>query len=336
MPSLGPTGLTVSALGLGTRGHRAGLRDTDPRLAERAIAAAIEAGCQLVECGPSWGESERLVGAAVRALRARDQVVVATRVDGDRGRLPIVGEVQARVEDALRASRLEALPLVWLDGWRDAWLDDRRWPELAGTLARLVQRGDVLAWGVGVDDVGAAARAHEAGVAAVGVPVSLFDRRALATVVPAAATAGLAVIARAPLAEGALAGELAPGVQFRPHDERAAWAPVRLAALPPALAALAAFVRNPPPAATATEAGRAVLGPLRRHPELVHATIAELAIAAVLATPGVTAAVVGARTPSHAGTWWPIPPAPVPAAIATALAAQAWGEAWYGRTDDDT
>lgn len=333
MPLLTPAGSPASSLGLGTRGHRGARKDTDPGDAERAIAAAIEAGCTLIECGPQWGESERLVGAAVRALRARDRVLVATRVDTD-GALPTVGAVRAAIEASLRACKLEALPLVWLDGWRDAWLDLPPWPELASSLADRVRDGDVLAWGLGVDDLAAAERVTTVDVAAIGVRWSLFDRRAERALIPAAVAAGRAVVARSPLADGALGGELAPGVRFRPEDERRAWSPQRLAALPPALAGLTAFTRNAPPAARASDDGRAILDGLRRHPELVHATVAELAIAACVATAGISSTIIGVRTPAHAATWWPIGPAPLPAAVATALASRPWGEGWYGVAAD--
>lgn len=333
MPLLAPSGTPASSLGLGTRGHRGARKDTDPGDAERAIAAAIEAGCTLVECGPQWGESERLVGAAVRALRARDRVVVATRIDTD-GALPPVGMVRAMVEASLRATKLEALPLVWLDGWRDAWLEHPRWPELAAALADRVRGGDVLAWGLGVDRLDAAAQVTTVDVAAIGVRWSLFDRRAARTLIPAAIAAGRAVVARSPLADGALGGELGPGVRFRPEDERRGWSAARLAALPAALAGLTAFTREVPPAARAGDDGRAILDRLRRHPELVHATVAELAVAACVATPGITATIVGVRTPAHAAAWWPSGPAPLPAAVATALAAQPWGEGWYGGAAD--
>jgi aryl-alcohol dehydrogenase-like predicted oxidoreductase len=147
---------------------------------------------------------------------------------------------------------------------------------------------------------------------------------------PAALTAKLPVIARAPLRRSAAA---APTAGWRPGDRRAAWGP-RLAAIVPDLAALAAFTREVPPAAASTAAGRQRLDGLRRHPEVVHATVAALAIAAARARPGVAAVVIGARTPAHAAAWWPTPPPPVPAAIAAALAAQPWGEAWYRRRDE--
>jgi aryl-alcohol dehydrogenase-like predicted oxidoreductase len=315
---LGGSGLAVTPLGLGTRGHRAGLRDTEPADAERAIYAAIDAGCGLIECGPRWGESERLVGAAVRDLRARDRVVVATRLPAAGPRPPAAAAIVAAVDASLRATRLEVLPLCWLDGWRDAWLDASPWPEVAGTMAAVVRAGKVLTWGLGIDDPAQAGRGVvEVDVAAVGVRWSLLDRAA-AAVIAAAATAGRAVIARAPLAEGALIGHLDPAARYRADDERAAWAPGRVAALAPTLARLAALARTTPPGAAVTDAGRAILDGLRRHPEVVHATVGELAVAAALAAP-VAAAVIGVRRAAQVATWWPRPPAPVPVAIAARL-----------------
>lgn len=327
---LGGSGLAVTPIGLGTRGHRAGLRDTDPTAAARTIYTALEAGCALVDCGPSWGESERLVGAAVRDLRARDRVVVSTRVEPDGERLPATAALIASIDRSLGASRLEVLPLVWLDGWRDAWLDEARWPEVAGTMAALVRAGKVLYWGVGVDRPSLATRGVvEVAAAAIAVRWSLFDRRA-AGLIAAASAAGRAVIARAPLAEGALTGQLDPAARYRADDERAAWRAGRVAEQAADLARLAAFARTAPPGAATTDAGRAILDGLRRHPEVVHATVAELALATASAAP-VTAALVGARTPDHARDW--PAPAPVPAAIAAALAEATWGATWYRRTD---
>ncbi len=321
------------ALGLGTRGHRATLRDTDVGAAERAVAIAIERGCPLVECAPAWGESERIVGAAVRALRARDRVVVATGFAGRRGWPPAVGAVEAAIEASLRATRLEALPLYWLDGWDDDWLEAPHWVDLRGALDARVRAGDLRAWGVGVPAPAAATRVVEAGAAAIATRWSLFDRRADAALLPAARAAKLPVVARAPLAEGALTGALHPTAAWRPGDERATWGP-RLTAIVPDLAALAALTRWLPPAAATTDAGRQRLDGLRRHPEVVHATLAELAVAAARAQPGVAAVVIGARAPDHAAAWWPTPPPPLPTAIAAALAAQPWGEAWYRRRDE--
>ncbi|MEZ4404133.1 MAG: aldo/keto reductase [Kofleriaceae bacterium] len=327
--TLGASGLSVTALGLGTRGHRAGLRDTEPGDVDRAIRGAIDGGCRLIDCGAAWGESERVVGAAVRDRRAADATVVTTHVTiaGGLGLAP--APVERAVEASLRATRLEVLPLVWLDGWRDQWLVDPRWAELADTLARLIRAGKALAWGAGVDDPGEAVGVVGAGViAAVAAPFSLIDRRAAAALVPAAQAAGVAVVARAPLGGDVLAGELGPGVRFRHDDERGRYLPPALLAASVTVAGLARFTRHVPPAAAASEPGRARLDGLRRHPEVVHATVAELAVAYAAGAPGITAALVGARTGAHAAAWWPAGPPAVPPAIRAALDAEPWGAGW--------
>lgn len=351
---LGRTGLTVTATGLGTHGHRPGIRGTDRSAAARAIHVAIEAGCQLVDAASDWGDAEEVVGVAVRELHAADRVVVSTHVYpllrpastefGDwnpvERALP-PAEVQRAVEQSLRATKLEAIPLVWLDGWRDAWLDDSGWPILRGTLERLVREGKALAWGLGAlpgrpDD--AVRGAAEPVFAAVAARYSLFDRAAETLLVPAAMKAEAGFVARAPLADGALTGEVGPGRVYWPGDERGQWSPAILAAIVPDLARLCGFVREVPPAARATDGGRAVLETLRRHPEVAHRTLTELALAYVTGARGVTAALVGARSVEHAraaveaSARYLVPA--LPDAIRTALDATAWGQPWYRPTRD--
>jgi aryl-alcohol dehydrogenase-like predicted oxidoreductase len=328
----------VTVIGLGTRGLGGGLRDVEPADAARAVPAAIDAGCTLVDVSPAWGDALAVTGAALRSARARDRVCVACSVppaaaSGGVGRVMPPGYLQRSVEDSLRALRLDAIPLVWLGGWRDAWLDERPWPELLGTLHRLVREGKVMAWGVSAPDGApddALRAAAEPWPAAISVRHSLFDRSALAALVPAAAKAEIAVIAREPLAHGALGGELAPGMRFPPDDERNEIPRARLAAIIPELARLAALVTHTPPAAASTDAGRALLDGLRRADDLEIPTVAELALRAAIDPPGITAAVVGARDPRHAAIALGCADGgSLPARIRAVLDDRAWGEGWY-------
>ena len=358
----------VTVVGLGTRGLGGGLRGIEPEDVARVVPAAIELGCTLVDVSPAWSASLRVTGEAVRELRARDRVCVACHVPplsarsslegaiaaaapsplvpserseskDARRRAPTAaraqppGYVQQTVEDALRALRTEALSLAWLGGWRDAWLDEQVWPELLGTLLRLVREGKVLAWGVVAPDdaPGDAVRAvAEPWVAAVSARYSLFDRAAADELLPAAAKADVAVIARAPLARGALGGELGPTVRFPPEDERRTWSEPRLASIVPELARLAAFVTHTPPAAASTVAGRTLLENLRRGDDLTCATVAELALGFVIETPGVTAAIPGLRTIPHlAAALGAASAPPLPARLRAALDERRWGEGWY-------
>ena len=89
---LGRSGLTVSALGVGTwalggpftfDGRDAGWGAVDDDVSIRALHTAIDAGVTLIDSAPTYGigHSERVVGRALAALPAstRDSIVVATK-----------------------------------------------------------------------------------------------------------------------------------------------------------------------------------------------------------------------------------------------------------------
>lgn len=299
-----------------------------PPLGARGLAAATAAALEAV--GDAVG-SRIIVGGGTGTLR-----VTAPAAAGGIGRVMPPAYVQRSVEDSLRALRLDALPLAWIGGWRDAWLDDRMWPELLGTLHRLVREGKVLAWGVTAPDGApeeAVRAAAEPWPAAISVRHSLFDRSALETLAPVAATNKVALIAREPLARGALGGELAPSRHFPPEDERNDIPRERLAAMIPELARLAALVTHTPPAAASTEAGRVVLEQMRRGDDVEIPTVAELALRAAIdpaASPGVTAAVVGCRRVPHVAVALGCADGiPLHAGLRAALDARRWGEGWY-------
>ena len=295
-------------------------RGVDALELARCVTDAIELGITLVETSEE-PEAERLVGDAVRTQRARDRVTVATRVpplaavrDTLPDRLP-VGYLQERVEASLRATRLDVLPLVQLP-LRPAWLASRAWAELAGTCARLVREGKVLAWAAALDDARVDADAKVPGplvlptpaaedphawargpdaapapivplvaglainaliaepwLSALALPYSLCDRGAEPLII-AATKRELTVLARRPLAGGALAGSLGPGVKLRRDDDRRTMDLERVAV---GVARLARFVKQEPPAVRAGEAARAAFDQAPRR-EPACSTLAELAL----------------------------------------------------------
>jgi aryl-alcohol dehydrogenase-like predicted oxidoreductase len=282
---------TVSAIGCGDLclATSAG-RGIPARELEHAVHEAIAFGISLFDVAAD-ADSEKLAGQAVRAQRARDRVVVATRVtllaerpgapnrDPLRERLP-APYLQDRVEASLRATRLEALPLAQLP-LRPAWLASPSWPELVGTCARLVREGKVLAWGALLDEPAddAAALLAEPWLAAVSVVYHLCDRRA-EPLFAAAAGRDLAVLARRPLAGGALAGSLGPGVRLPPRDDRNTLDARALERIAVGVARLSALVKREPPAVRSCDAAReAAERAARDRPEhLECADVAELAL----------------------------------------------------------
>jgi aryl-alcohol dehydrogenase-like predicted oxidoreductase len=265
---------------------------------ERTLHEAIAFGITLIDVAGDT-DSEKLAGDGVRAQRARDRVVVATRVpilaelpgapkrDVLRERLP-AAYVRDRVEASLRASRLEVLSLAQLP-LRPAWVASPAWPELVGSCAQLVQEGKVLAWGAMLDDPGdeaAPALAAEPWLAAISVVYHLHERRA-EPLFAAAAKRELAILARQPLAGGALTGNLGPGVHLPPRDDRQALDDTALERIAVAVAKLAPLVKHEPPAVRSCDAARQIAARGVRPDHLECNAVAELALRFVIDRAGV-------------------------------------------------
>jgi aryl-alcohol dehydrogenase-like predicted oxidoreductase len=309
---LGGTGREVGALGAATCGI-ATYRGVDPGDARRALSHAVERGVDLIDVAADR-DLERMVGEIVRELRAHDRATIVATVPAA-GEAPperttrlhrvyAPGWVQAAVEGTLRAGRFEVVPIAVLATWFDDWLDDLAWPELNGALARLIREGKVLHWGVAAADPADAVRAAaEPGFDVVAAEYNLFDRRADAALWPAVREHGKGAIVRAPLAGGALGGELGPGVRLRPDDARARrWPADRLDEVAVRIARLAEHVADPPPVARASDPAREALETSlarRRGVEVEARSVAELALRASLTASDTAAAVVGMRTRAH-------------------------------------
>ena len=101
--TLGRTGLRVSVLGLGTGGrNRLGQRDARPAEDSiRLVRGAIDLGVNVFDTAPSYMDSERLLGRALRGL-PRSSYVLATKFHPVRGgELPAPDELRRSVESSL-------------------------------------------------------------------------------------------------------------------------------------------------------------------------------------------------------------------------------------------
>jgi aryl-alcohol dehydrogenase-like predicted oxidoreductase len=273
--------VSVAAIGLGDVClARSAARRVDHGEVARTLHAALGAGLDLVDTSP---DAEQLVGDAVRELHLRDRVIVATRIPaiGTRDvlsdRLP-ARYVQDKVERTLRAAHLDAIPLAQLPV-RAFWRASSAWPELAGTCARLVREGKVLRWGAITDTIedDTAQLADEPWLVSLSVPFSLCARAAEPLL-----GGRLAVLARQPLAGGALAGTIGPGVRLSPDDDRLELDDGELTRIAAGVAKLARFVKHVPPAARSCDPAKAQLEQNPRLPHLEADTIADLALRAVI------------------------------------------------------
>ena len=212
---LGRTGLRVSALALGTveLGLDYGIAvpgeygrpATDEAI--RLVHAAIDGGITLIDTARAYGESEAVLGQALRGRRA--QVVLATKVrtQRDDGTTPSGAELRQLMEQALETS-LRLLETDYVDIWQihnvDAALLDRL-DVVAEVFAAARQAGVVRAVGGSTYGAEMPLLALQTGLFdMLQVTYSVLDQRLADQVLPAAAARGVGVVVRSILLKGAL------------------------------------------------------------------------------------------------------------------------------------
>lgn len=235
---LGSTDLTVSAIGLGGGRLGATLRAGTDNEVMRMLVEALDRGVTFYDTADSYGQgkSEQLIGSAFRSRR--QQVVIATKtgyrlsaaagvaarfkpllrpfigtIPGLRGLPTAVRSSQVSsdfsaayisraVEASLRRLQTDCIDLYQLHNPSPEVL---RSGEVFAVLEQLRAQGKIRYYGVAyrsVDD--AVASLPPAGVASLQVPVSLVNRAAVHRLLPFCLQHGVALVARQPLASGAL------------------------------------------------------------------------------------------------------------------------------------
>jgi aryl-alcohol dehydrogenase-like predicted oxidoreductase len=295
-------GRDVGVIGLGAWQLGADWGNVTEEDAHATLQAAADAGVTFFDTADVYGDgrSEQIIGSFIKN---RSGITVATT----RGRR-VRQEPSAYTLDNFRAwtdrSRanlgVDTLDLVQLHCpptpvySTDAVYD---------ALDTLVQERRVAAYGVSVERVDEALAAiARPGTASVQIILNAFRLKPLERVLPAAAAAGVGIIARVPLASGLLSGRYDEHTSFAPDDHRT-------------------YNRH----GEAFDVGETFSGvefttgleAVRRLRPLVPAgaTMAQFALRWILDQPGVTVVIPGARNPEQARSnaaaagMAPLPPA---------------------------
>jgi aryl-alcohol dehydrogenase-like predicted oxidoreductase len=215
-------GRTVSCVGFGAWQLGADWGDVSEVDAIAALEAALQEGVTFVDTADVYGDgrSERIIGRVIAGL-GDERPFVATKMGR---RLPQLHEnyTPAHFREWLSRSRenlgLETLDLVQLHGPPTAVIED---DALFDDLDSLVADGWIAAYGVSVEtSAQALAAIARPGVATVQVILNAFRLKPIDEVLPAAAAAGVGIIARVPLASGLLSGRYDASTTFTADDHR--------------------------------------------------------------------------------------------------------------------
>jgi aryl-alcohol dehydrogenase-like predicted oxidoreductase len=286
--SIPGTTLRPSRIGLGTWAIGGWMwGSTDEQGAIRTIQAAVDAGISLIDTAPAYGQgrSEEIVGRAIAQAGLRDRVVIATkcglawqggandiRVSRDASR----ARINREVEDSLRRLRTDVIDLYQVH-WPDAVTPIE---ETAEAMAALLRAGKIRAIGVSnfsPDEMrrfDAVAPLHTAQP-----PYNLFEREVERDVLPWCRSSGVVTLTYGALCRGLLSGRMTTGTVFPPGDLRRQDPKFRA----PRFAAYLNAVRH------LDRLARARWGK----------TVLHLAVRWLLDTPGVGAALWGARRPDQ-------------------------------------
>ncbi|MGD0604862.1 MAG: aldo/keto reductase [Streptosporangiaceae bacterium] len=219
---LGRTGRPVSVIGLGTWQLGADWGNVSEADAMEVLLTAVESGVTFFDTADVYGDgrSERVIGRFLSG-NAGQGITVATKM----GR---------RVDQREENYTLENFR-AWTDRSRVNLGTDRLdlvqlhcppTPVFSSgavydALDTLVTEERIAAYGVSVEtcDQALAAIARP-GVASVQIILNAFRRKPLEQVLPAAAAAGVGIIARVPLASGLLSGRYTKDTTFAADDHR--------------------------------------------------------------------------------------------------------------------
>jgi aryl-alcohol dehydrogenase-like predicted oxidoreductase len=208
---LGRTGPRVGALGLGAMGMSDLYGDADRAESIATIHAALDAGVTLIDTGDFYGmgHNEMLIGEALRG-RPRDAVQISVKFgalrDAAGGWLGIDGR-PAAVKNSL-AYTLKRLGTEYVDVYRIARVDPVvPIEETVGAIAEMVQAGYVRH--VGLSEAGAETvrRAHAVHpIVDLQIEYSLLSRGIEGEILPACRELGVGITAYGVLSRGLLGG----------------------------------------------------------------------------------------------------------------------------------
>jgi len=219
---LGRTGRSVSVVGLGTWQLGADWGDVDEATALAVLDAAAEAGVTLFDSADVYGDgrSEQLIGTW-RRVNPRHPLTVATKMGRRVAQEPgnyTLDNFRAWTDRSRRNLGVGTLDLVQLHCPPSVVYKS---DEGFDALDTLVAEQRVAAYGVSVETVDEALDAiARPGTASVQIILNAFRQKPLERVLPAAATAGVGILARVPLASGLLSGHYTHDTTFAPDDHR--------------------------------------------------------------------------------------------------------------------
>jgi aryl-alcohol dehydrogenase-like predicted oxidoreductase len=289
--AFGQTGMAITRLGVGAwamGGNMWGPQDDAD--SDAAIRHAIDLGINWIDTAAAYGvgHSEEVIGKTLKALPADRRPFVFTKggvirdANGQNPRrLANRESLRKELENSLRRLQVEAIDLYQVH-WP---ADDVPLEDYWATMLELKAEGKVRHIGLSNHNAEQLARAEAMGhVETLQPPFSMIKRETAEEILPWCAAHGTGVICYSPMQAGLLTGSFT--------RERAA-----------SLADNDWRKTNPEFTGDRLERNLALAAALKPVADKHGTSISTIALTWVLAWPGLTAAIVGARSPAQVDGW---------------------------------
>ena len=229
--TLGKTNLKISAIGFGAwaiGGNMWGPQNDADSIA--AINKAIDLGVNFIDTALAYGNghSEKIIGNVLKTRKER--IYIATKIpplmwppapDSHAKDAFPKEKIISSVEQSLKNLDIECIDLIQLHSWRKNWTNDIDWYE---TLQELKKQGKINFIGISVHDnmEDEALDLIETGrVDTIQVVYNVLAQTPRKNLFPKAIKHNIGIIARVPLAYGALTGKFNENTSFPENDFRA-------------------------------------------------------------------------------------------------------------------
>ncbi|MDK3162346.1 aldo/keto reductase [Kamptonema cortianum] len=202
----GKTGFDSSVISFGA------MRLINPETSTPTLLHALERGINMIDTARAYGNSEELVGKALKEWRGQ-RPFIATKVFPNPGNwrnfVPLeeaytpAGIIDS-VETSLRELRVDQIDLLQLHQWYYLWTHR---PEWLDTFRKLREQGKIRFWGISAQDHehDAALQVVDMGlVDSVQIILNLFESRPLEAFIPLCGQKQTAIIARCVLDAGGI------------------------------------------------------------------------------------------------------------------------------------
>lgn len=242
--TLGKTGLQVSEIGCGTwqlandPGCWVG---SDLNESLQSLRRFVELGGNFIDTAWIYGwddatpdrhPSEQLIGKFLKESGQKQSLIIATKVPPKDMNWPahkgiLISDVfpgdwiRKCVDDSLRSLGVERIDLMQFHVWQDDFAAEEEWKEV---IQEITKAGKVKYWGISVNDYQPSncLKTLDTGlISTVQFIFNIFHQKPTEKLFPYAKEHNIGLIARVPLDEGGLSGNLTEDTHFAEGDFRA-------------------------------------------------------------------------------------------------------------------